>query len=173
MPPRYAQDWPTDFPLLGESYKRKSDQTRQYSCIAFAIGDCRNWWWPVDDPNAHWPANLPFEVTVENFVDAFSQTGYAFCSGTHREKGFQKIAIYADWAGTPTHAARQHWNGQWCSKIGRNVDITHPSPGHLEGDLYGVIVVVMKRHWTMARRFSMFLLRIRTASLITRCIGFR
>jgi len=71
----------------------------------------------------------------------------------------------------PTHAARQYFNGIWFSKIGKNVDITHRSLNVLEGGLYGLVVVMMKRPWTFRRRIDALLFRIRTSHWITRCIG--
>jgi hypothetical protein len=173
MVPAHAHEWHRHFPLLRDHYRKKSDQTRRYNCIALAIGDWKHWWWPVDDPDAYWPPSLPLDVTLDNFVAAFQQNGYEVCAEVNHEAEFQKVALYTDRFGVPTHAARQTRTGNWYSKIGRNVDILHPSPRLLEGPMYGIIAVAMKRPWTMGRRFSALMFRIRTSTFVTRCIGMR
>ena len=62
-----------------------------------------------------------------------------------RRTGSKKIAIYQS-GGLPTHAARQLPDGQWTSKLGRNIDISHTLPG-LEGPEYGQVAVFMRRPW--------------------------
>ncbi|MGA8029352.1 MAG: hypothetical protein WB992_19600, partial [Bryobacteraceae bacterium] len=57
--------------------------------------DCYRWWWPIDDPTAYWPSKS-YEVTIENFVMAFEAKGYRLCVGSHREWGYEKVAIYAN-----------------------------------------------------------------------------
>jgi hypothetical protein len=41
------------------------------------------------------------------------------------ETGFEKIALFANADGTPTHLARQITNGRWSSKLGTLQDIEH------------------------------------------------
>ena len=45
-------------------------------------------------------------MTLDAFIQAFQSIGYEVCASDNLESGFQKIAIYADSTGKPTHAAR-------------------------------------------------------------------
>lgn len=162
MLPYYARDFPIHFPQLRDGYSKTSCHTERYNCIAWAAGECHRPWWPGSAPEGYWPLTDTDE-TIDNFVAAFRTKGYEVCIGAHHEKGFEKIAIYADYYGTPTHAARQSRAGIWSSKLGRNVDITHDSLQSLESGLYGFVVVTMKRPWTRSRIAKAFLLRMRTS----------
>src|ERR1035438_2136458 len=125
MPPAYARNFPTNFPRLGNRYSRKSSSTDQYNCIAWAMSECHRPWWPgCVEPAGYWPLDLPQDETIENFIVAFQKKGYELCDGTHHEWRFEKVALYANQMGIPTHAARQSWRGTWFSKLGTNVDIT-------------------------------------------------
>jgi hypothetical protein len=62
------------------------------------------------------------------------------------EKGYDKIAIYTDGVGTPTHAARWwHEDSGWTSKLGEENDILHHSLEAIEGMPYGYVSQIMKR----------------------------
>jgi hypothetical protein len=63
--------------------------------------------------------------------------------GAEPEPGFEKVALYADAAGIPTHAARQLSGGKWTSKLGRREDIEH-ALDDLTGDVYGSVVAFLK-----------------------------
>jgi hypothetical protein len=116
-----------------------------YNCIAWAAGVTNDWWWPLEDPDeAHWPAGVQRVRTLEAFRAAFATLGYESGTGEEVEVGFEKIAIFADALGIPTHAARQLPDGLWTSKLGKGEDIEH-ALHDLEGDLYGTVVLVMKR----------------------------
>ena len=171
MSPSYAKKFPSEFPRLGSRYKKKSCPTNQYNCIAWAMGECRRPWWPGSAPEGYWPPDLPPDETIDNFISAFRKPGYELCVGTHHEWRFEKVALYADRHGVPTHAARLSWRGVWISKLGRNVDIAHKSPELLDGPLYGTVVHVMRRPWTVRRLAIALILRIRTSSSVTRWIG--
>jgi hypothetical protein len=54
------------------------------------------------------------------------------------------VALYAKPAGTVTHAARQLASGEWTSKLGKDVDISH-SLRSLEGLTYGKVAVLLRR----------------------------
>ena len=96
-------------------------------------------------------------VVVECFIDAYRTLGYEPCDSEVVEKGFEKIALYVQVNGSPTHVARQLPNGIWTSKLGRSFDIEHPfvdqwerivcMPGYRRFDLkpYGRIDVFLKR----------------------------
>jgi hypothetical protein len=166
----YARSFPIDFPLLRNEYSKKSCNTERYNCIAWAMGECHRPWWLGSAPEGYWPPTLPPDETIDNFIRAFSEIGYSVCNGAHHERRFEKIAIYADRRGAPTHAARQSWRGVWSSKLGMNVDITHQSLQSLESGLYGFVVVVMRRPWTGRRLVSALELKIKTSHLFgVRC----
>jgi hypothetical protein len=87
---------------------------------------------------------VPRECTLARFQEAFALLGYEAASGLTHEEGVEKVAIYVDTAGVPTHAARQVESGRWASKLGRFVDIEHDSPDDV-GPLYGSVGLVMAR----------------------------
>lgn len=133
------------FPNLQEltSFKVTSDPTYQYNCIAWAAGDSTQWWWPSD--GHYWPAGIAREETIEAFTQAFVQLGYAKCADGRIEAGLEKVAIYCDPGGTPTHAARQLDDGKWTSKLGQSWDISHTTTMGMECATYGVTTVYMQR----------------------------
>jgi hypothetical protein len=117
-----------------------------YNCIAHAAGVSDRWWWP-DDPLAFWPPDAPSETTLDSFIRAFASLGYHHCEDPILDPQFEKIAIYVDKDGSPTHAAIQLENGRWSSKLGEWEDIMHDY-GALTGDSgdeYGRIAVIMRR----------------------------
>jgi hypothetical protein len=65
------------------------------------------------------------------------------------EAGFEKIAIYVDGDGVPTHAARQLSDGAWTSKLGEWEDIRHLTLEAMEDDGlglgYGKVSLILKR----------------------------
>jgi hypothetical protein len=88
---------------------------------------------------------VPREVTLVAFVEAFRVLGYEECDDGSLEDGYQKIAIFADDAGNPTHAARQLPNGEWTSKLGQLEDIVHATVDDVNGPTYGTPVEFMRR----------------------------
>jgi hypothetical protein len=131
--------------LIGSVYQVTSPRDRDYNCIAWAAGDSHHWWWPGQDVDKeYWPPGVPRERTRDAFVAAFASVGYVVCEGEFPEAGYEKIALFADVAGRPTHAARQLSNGRWSSKLGKMEDIEH-GLRDLEGTLYGSVVLIMKR----------------------------
>jgi len=164
MPPDFARNFPSNFPRLGNQYAMKSSRTDQYNCIAWAMSECYRPWWPgCVEPAGYWPPDLPSDETIDNFIAAFQKKGYEICVGAHHEWRYEKVALFADQMGIPTHAARQSWRGAWFSKLGTNVDITHGSLRSLEDGLYGTVVQTMKRPWTTRRIATAVLLRIKTS----------
>jgi hypothetical protein len=134
-----------DFPRLNlGTARRTSDDTWEYNCIAFAAADTSRPWWPNND-DSYWPEGAPQEETLPAFIAAFGTKGYSLCGDRSHETGFEKIAIYVDQTGKPTHAAHQLPDGKWESKLGSDVDIQHDSPADLTGGLYGEVVCFLKR----------------------------
>ena len=84
-----------------------SPQTTHYNCIAWAYGDNTKWYWPDSSGLYFWPADIPREEKIQSFVKLFESIGYEVCDNNDLEKGYLKIALYADSIGNPTHAARQ------------------------------------------------------------------
>jgi len=91
----------------------------------------------------YWPIGVSRAETLEGFIEASATLGFTLCDATEYEKGFEKVAIYVDTSGKPTHAARQLSSGLWTSKLGKQ-DIAHDIDG-VSGDLYGAVAVIMKR----------------------------
>ena len=138
------------FPNLNrDEYRVTSAAAPDYNCIAWAAGDDTDWWWPDPDPdsNNYWPDTAPFEETLSSFRVLFGSLGYRECATAELEPGFEKVALFADADGWPTHAARQLPNGNWSSKLGRWQDIEHQSLYALAGSAspYGNVVLLLRR----------------------------
>ena len=123
-----------------------SPQDPNYNCIAWAASEDDRWWWPDpwQRPIYFWPRTAPREETLRAFELAYKTLGYRKCENGDLEDGFTKIAIFANGAGVPTHAARQLPNGKWTSKCGEDVDMEHELEA-VGGGLYGEAVLFMKR----------------------------
>jgi hypothetical protein len=111
------------FPALRTSaYQITSPPDKDYNCIAHAAGDVKQWWWPDSDLSndaVYWPVGIVREETVTAFIAAFATISYTPCDTETLEPGCEKIALFADAQGIPTHAARQLPGGRWTSKLGR------------------------------------------------------
>lgn len=144
MDPQLDQEVPNldrDFPRLRPSNALKtSPRDRRYNCIAWAVGESRRWWWPVGGKLSFWPHGVPGVATVDAFTAAFKTKGYDPCADGAREAGFEKIALFADAGGVPTHAARLLADrDRWTSKLGQCPDIEHDL-GDVAGGAYGHVV---------------------------------
>jgi hypothetical protein len=149
----------------------------RYNCIAWAAGDNQRRWWPVKLGGYWWPPQLPpDEETQENFIRAFALLGYRVCNNASLEKGIEKVAMYVDTKGIPTHMARQLDSGQfiWWSKCGVDFeDIKHKTLFALEGEYhkdgepgYGRAIVFLKR-----RRDGRPFLADRIRGFVSRLLG--
>jgi hypothetical protein len=134
--------------LCKTGYEITSSRDRGYNCISWAAGDDERWWWPAAFPFAYWPEGAAAEETLEAFIQAFSTLGYECCDTDAYEAGYERIALYVDSHGHPTHGARQLEDGRWSSKLGKLEDITHTLEG-LQGALYGAVAQVMRRTKTI------------------------
>jgi Protein of unknown function (DUF2934) len=114
-----------------------------YNCIAWAVGDTTNWWWPTGSRQRYWPPGVAEQETIQVFIQVFEGLGYMQCDSPMHEPAIEKIAIYA-LNNKPTHASRQLLNGNWTSKLGPACDISH-TPTCLNGPRYGTVVVYMRR----------------------------
>ena len=108
-------------------------------------GDNQRWWWPDSQNIDYWSEGVPREVTLDAFIQAFQSIGYEVGASDNLKSGFQKIAIYADYTGKPTHAARQLLNKKWTSKLGQDEDIEHETLEGIMGETYGSVVCIMKK----------------------------
>ncbi len=134
------------FPNLNRGeYRVTSDASLTYNCLAWALGDTANWWSP--SPEHYWPAGIPRQHTLESFRALFEAVGYAECSTSDPVSDTEKIAIFVDREGFPTHVARQLENGRWTSKLGGWQDIEHQDLRALTGSasLYGEVALIMQR----------------------------
>jgi hypothetical protein len=121
-----------------------SSEDRRYNCIAWAAAENERWWWPDSDSYAYWPRNVPRQSTLDAFIKAFETLGYSKSANGDLDERLEKVAIYADESGEPTHAARQLLSGKWTSKLGELQDIEHEI-GMLEGDQYGHVCRFLER----------------------------
>ncbi len=135
--------------LIVSEYQITSPETPKYNCIAWAAEDDTAWWWPDAFGDYYWPEEAPRQETIEAFIAAFGLLGYHPCANMELETDFEKIAIYVDANGVPTHAAKQLPSGKWTSKLGRLEDIEHATPENLTGDLYGSVAVALRRGVSM------------------------
>jgi hypothetical protein len=146
----YMEIWKErNFPNL----TRKDDHVTSvddvsYNCINYAAGRDDAWWCPLNPQDgATWPDGVPAKWDVESLVILFNQLGYEVCEDADLEEGSEKVAIFCEDDGRPTHAARQLSTGAWKSKLGEWEDIEHKTLRCLEGDhpAYGSATTFLKR----------------------------
>lgn len=101
-----------------------SPATREYNCIAWAMGDASRWWWPIGFGDPYWPPGVMRELSRRSFEYAFVACGYAPCADGVLVPGVEKVCLYEKEA-MPTHAARQLPTGRWTSKLGPDEDVEH------------------------------------------------
>ena len=136
----------TFFPgLTADIYRITSPRTPSYNCVAWALGHVETWWWPDPMEQAFWPPGVPRRETVDVFIHTFGTLGYVPCETPEVEPGFEKVAIFVNPAGKPTHVARQLPNGVWTSKLGKLEDIEHTNLDSLSGYQYGSVALFLKR----------------------------
>jgi hypothetical protein len=129
------------------NYKKASDATARYNCMAFANDNERKWWQAgLYGGRYYWPPYIP--DTLEGWVKIFTEQNYELTSNREIEAGFEKIAIYVDLGDMlPSHVAKS--DGRiWKSKLGRFQDIEHSSLDLLEGDQrseYGIVERILRR----------------------------
>lgn len=134
------------FPELGAgAYRVTSPETPSYNCVAWAAGDETAWWEPDPNYQYYWPPGLPRVFSVEAYIEAYRALGYVSCEAEHEEPGFEKVAIFADSQGRPTHVARQLPTGVWTSKLGQLQDIEHNRLPAVAGAHYGSPVAYLRR----------------------------
>lgn len=136
----------TAFPALTVAgYAVTSPTDDDYNCIAWAVGEEDNWWWPDMLYIGYWPKGVVREETVEAFIAAFRTVRFEVCDNAEPEPGFEKIALFSDVRGLPTHAAKLLPSGVWASKLGTWEDITHNALDGVAGRLYGSPIQFLRR----------------------------
>ncbi len=131
--------------LQAWGYEVTSAINAEYNCIAHAVQDDTRNWWPSEEGTGYWPPGAPREETVEAFVTAFQSLGFVVCDDGAYEPEYEKLALFADEEGAPTHMARQVDADLWTSKMGKHHDISHPLEA-VEGSEYGRVVRYLKRY---------------------------
>jgi len=140
------QDSEKFFPILSNSgYSITSPATPEYNCIAWAASDTNTWWEPDPQNLYYWPPEVSRKYTLDSYIKAYEILGYTLCHDANYKSGFEKIAIYVNANGKPTHAARQLNSGTWTSKLGRLEDIEHATLDDISGFHYGSIAVILKK----------------------------
>jgi hypothetical protein len=143
------------FPKLsGATYEITSPAQPDYNCIAWAAGDDSRWWEPDPFGQYYWPEGVRRQYTLEAYAEAFQDLGFVECQDVVLEVGIEKVAIYADLNGGPTHAARQLNDGTWTSKLGRREDIKHRDLDHVSGSYYGNPALILQRRRIESNPFS-------------------
>jgi hypothetical protein len=132
--------------LAREEYVESSPARRRCNCFAWVAGDTTRAWYPRGEPDlSYWPPGVRDDFKIDAFIEAYATLGYTPCADGALVEGVEKIALYEDVDGAPSHAARQLPDGQWESKMGTWEDIRHRTPACLEGGDYGVVRVYLER----------------------------
>lgn len=129
--------------LVSAGYSIKSPVDSFYNCVAFALGDVKNYWDDVKVKGYYWPSGCSAD-TVDGWANVFRLHNYEDCDSDLLESDFEKIAIYAN-ANSPGHVARQKASGVWVSKMGKGCDIEHSTLAGVECEIMGKVVKIMKR----------------------------
>ena len=123
-----------------------SAPSREYNCIAWAMGDTARVWWPFSrgtSGEAYWPPGVMRELSRRSFRWAFDARGFRPCDDGSLVPGIEKVALYEK-DSKPTHAARQLPNGRWTSKLGEAEDVEHDL-SDLKGRTYGQVAAYFER----------------------------
>lgn len=130
--------------LQAGNHRVTSPPDKLYNCFAWAAQYTDRWLDP-ERPAGYWPPGISLRLTLTTLTAVYAQHGYVRCNFPDHEAGYEKIAIYTDGRGIPTHAARQLPNGRWTSKLGENADIEHDTLDVLDGPVYGGAVRYLRR----------------------------
>jgi hypothetical protein len=134
------------FPRLrAADYDITSPVSPNYNCIAWVAEDDTRWWQPLPFGGYYWPPTVPFVWSLSVMLEVFRELGYEQCTTGDPETGYNKIVIYCDGLGDPTHGARLLESGRWTSKLGDKEDIEHDDVACLGGGLYGEAFAFMRR----------------------------
>ena len=98
-------------------YAVTSPRSQEYNCFAWVAGDQERWWQPTPEDEFYWVSGVPMEETLSAYIQAYQKLGYAICDNAVLETGYEKIALYVNDEGVPTHAAKQLLTGKWSIDI--------------------------------------------------------
>ena len=122
--------------LAVDGYVMSSPKTQSYNCVAWAAGDKTRIWWPEPAPEYYWPEGAVRIPSKEGFVSAFALFGYAECGLLEHPNPaeYEVIAFYQK-GDEVRHVALQLVGGEWSSKMGPAMDMSHElselySPGY-------------------------------------------
>jgi len=142
------EDIEKDFPNLRTSpWTITSPIADVPNCIGWVLHDNNQFWDPsaVSVRGYYWPPGVPRVWNLNSIKQVFEIHGYELCGDAELETGFEKIAVYVDEEGVPTHATFQKESGEWSSKLGVWEDIEHARVDSLESYAYGTVGFIMKR----------------------------
>jgi hypothetical protein len=147
--PEAEADLKRRFPQLAATrLEVTSEDTPDYNCLAWVLGDQENWISPDlfdEDLGLYpWPAGVPRENSVDAWMLALETYGFSRCNDGSLELGLDKIAIYFNARTECIHFALQLTTELWTSKIGPWEDISHELDG-LTGERYGEVIGFMCR----------------------------
>lgn len=134
--------------LVQGEYRVTSPEDDKYNCISYAADDNALWWTHGERTTLkgfYWPPGAMHGDQLGALISCFECIGYSICNNDSVEKGYDKVALYADKQGNWTHAAKQLPDGSWTSKLGEGVDIIHDNLEGVSGRLYGHVACFMKR----------------------------
>ncbi len=136
------------FPKLAGRFRKTSDPTDDYNCLAWVLGLTHQWIDPYDHqtwPGKYWPPGIPEVWSIATTREILAQNGYMEeTTSQGLEPEWEKVAIFAK-SHDELHFARQLDNGKWTSKLGIQIDIEHDDLDCLTGIGYGRIELILKR----------------------------
>ncbi|MHC4478909.1 MAG: DUF7689 domain-containing protein [Planctomycetota bacterium] len=133
-----------DFPRLRKTpFQVTSPDDPSYNCVAWVLGDTKNWWEPDPWGEYYWPPGIPRNYALRTYQAMFESFGYSVANEDDLESGGNNVAIFAK-LGHFKHVALQLDSERWTSKLGRDEDIEHPLGG-LVGELYGGVKIILKK----------------------------
>jgi hypothetical protein len=114
-------------PDIAGKYRRTSDPTINYNCLAWAVGVQWAWFDPEKGCVGYfWPHGIERELSIPAIRKVLAHFGFNKESNNAEwEEGFLKVAVFIDADGVPSHYARQLENGKWTSKFGELIDVEH------------------------------------------------
>ena len=102
-------------------YSITSAASPKYNCIAWAVDNDRVCWWPSEDDRDYWPSSISREESIDTFRTMFASFGYEACATSDAEPAIEKVALFANVHGVPTHPSTAEWAlDQQTGRVGRH-----------------------------------------------------
>lgn len=136
----FIKEFPKTFE---EPFIHTSPIDPNYNCIAWAANDNTKWYEPDPYGFYFWPQEVNREYTTEAYINLYEYFGFIRCDNGELEEGYIKVAVFEK-NGVPTHACRQLLDGNWTSKLGKNIDVQH-SLNNIQEGTYGNIIQFLKK----------------------------